>query len=142
MFVHIIRLNCCFCVLITVPIVVVFTKFDALVTKCWGELEEARMQLGANNVAAQKAKTRFEADYLSLVMNTEYPPKTHVLLGSMFTLSYKALLIIVIGMDKEENKCPELSEITASALDNTELQNLFVSTQMNNLDLCTKYAVG
>ena len=99
------------------------------------------MQLGANDVAAQRAKTRFEADYLPLVMNTEYPPKKHVLLGGMLTLSYKALLIIVLGMDKEENKCPELSEITAGALDNTELQNLFVSTQMNNLDLCTKYAV-
>ena len=139
--VYIIRLNCWICVLITVPIVVVFTKFDALVTKCWGELGEARMQPDANDIAAQKAKTRFKADYLPLVMNTEYSPKTHVLLGGMFTLASKALLIIVLGMDKEENKCPELSVITASALDNTVLQNLFVSTQMNNLDLCTKYAI-
>ena len=44
-------------------------------------------------------------------------------------------------MDKEENTCPELSGITASALDDSVLQNLFVSTQMNNLDLCTEYGI-
>ena len=41
-------------------------------------------------------------------------------------------------MDIPENGCPELTVKTADAIDDTSLQELFVSTQMNNLDLCVK----
>ena len=41
-------------------------------------------------------------------------------------------------MDIPENGCPELTEKTADAIDNTSLRELFISTQMNNLDLCVK----
>jgi hypothetical protein len=41
-------------------------------------------------------------------------------------------------MDIPENNCPELSEITADAIDDDTLRELFVSTQMNNLDICVK----
>ena len=41
-------------------------------------------------------------------------------------------------MDKQENQCYELSEETMNILDNNVLVNLFVSTQMNNLDLSIK----
>jgi hypothetical protein len=41
-------------------------------------------------------------------------------------------------MDMPENDCPELSEKTAYAIDDSSLQELFVSTQMNNLDLCVQ----
>ena len=44
-------------------------------------------------------------------------------------------------MDMPENDCPELTEKTADAIDSISLQELFVSTQMNNLDLCCKYGV-
>lgn len=44
-------------------------------------------------------------------------------------------------MQKEDNRCPELAEKTAEALDNEALKGLFISTQMNNLDLCIKYGV-
>ena len=44
-------------------------------------------------------------------------------------------------MNKEENKCPELSEKTMDILDNDVLVNLFVSTQRNNLDLCIKKGI-
>ena len=45
-------------------------------------------------------------------------------------------------MDISENDCPELTEKTADAIDNASLQGLFISTQMNNVDLCGKAAVG
>ena len=45
-------------------------------------------------------------------------------------------------MDISENDCPELTEKTADAIDNASLQELFISTQMNNLELCGKAAVG
>ena len=44
-------------------------------------------------------------------------------------------------MDMPENDCPELTEQTADAIDNVSLRELFVSTQMNNLDLCGKGGV-
>jgi hypothetical protein len=44
-------------------------------------------------------------------------------------------------MDMPENDCPELTEKTADVIDNASLRELFVSTQMNNLNLCGKYGV-
>ena len=37
--------------------------------------------------------------------------------------------------------CSELTEITADSIDDPSLYRLFVSTQMNNLDLCVKSAL-
>jgi hypothetical protein len=47
----------------------------------------------------------------------------------------------MLGLDKEENQCSELSEKTMDILDNDVLVNLFVSTQKNNLDLCIKESI-
>ena len=44
-------------------------------------------------------------------------------------------------MDLPEHDCPELTERTADAIDDASLQELFVSTQTNNLDLCGKAGV-
>ena len=41
-------------------------------------------------------------------------------------------------MHKPENNCPELTQETANAIDDTSLHEFFVSTQMNNIDLCIK----
>ena len=48
---------------------------------------------------------------------------------------------ILLDMDIPENDCPELSEKTADAIDDPSLQELFVSAQMNNLDLCVRYGL-
>jgi hypothetical protein len=47
----------------------------------------------------------------------------------------------LVDMDIPENNCPELTEKTAEAIDDYILHDLFVSTQMNNLDLCIKSAL-
>ena len=44
-------------------------------------------------------------------------------------------------MDLPGNDCPELTEKTADAIDDDSLRELFVSTQMNNLDLCGKAGI-
>lgn len=44
-------------------------------------------------------------------------------------------------MDLPETNCPELSEKTADAINDSILHQLFVSTQMNNPDLCVKSAL-
>jgi len=44
-------------------------------------------------------------------------------------------------MDTPEMDCSELTEKTADAIDDSSLYQLFVSTQVNNLDLCVKSAL-
>ena len=44
-------------------------------------------------------------------------------------------------MDLPENNCAELSQQTANVIDDDIMHQLFVSTQMNNLDLCVKAAL-
>ena len=44
-------------------------------------------------------------------------------------------------MDMPGNDCPELTKKTADAIDDASLQELFISTQMNNLDLCGKAGI-
>ncbi|KAG1798584.1 uncharacterized protein HD556DRAFT_192451 [Suillus plorans] len=44
-------------------------------------------------------------------------------------------------MEKDDADCKTLIERTAGTLDNEVLQQLFVSTQQSNLEICMKYAV-
>ena len=44
-------------------------------------------------------------------------------------------------MDLQEATCAELTQQTADAIDVDSMHQLFVSTQMNNLDLCVKSAL-
>ena len=44
-------------------------------------------------------------------------------------------------MDLPEKNCAELTQQTADAIDDDSIHHLFVSTQMNNLDLCVKSAL-
>ena len=67
----------------------------------------------------------------------------------MFALEVGSLILqqardtdnTLTDMDMPGNDCPELTEKTANAIDDTSLQELFVSTQMNNIDLCGRAAV-
>ena len=44
-------------------------------------------------------------------------------------------------MHKPERNCPELTRETASAIDDKSLHHLFISSQMNNVDLCVECAL-
>jgi len=44
-------------------------------------------------------------------------------------------------MHKPESNCSEIVEKMAKAITNRDLQILFVSTQKNNVELCTKHAI-
>jgi hypothetical protein len=44
-------------------------------------------------------------------------------------------------MNKADADCSELIKQTAAALDSEAMQQLFVSTQRNILELCAKYAL-
>ena len=44
-------------------------------------------------------------------------------------------------MDLPEKNCAELTQKTADVIDDYSIHQLFISTQMNNLDLCVKSAL-
>ncbi|KIM30902.1 hypothetical protein M408DRAFT_321887 [Serendipita vermifera MAFF 305830] len=108
-----------------VPVIAVFTKFDALDNKAFAILREKNLpRADARKGAPGYAITDFEQRHLNSFYDRPYPPKAHVYLRDM---------------DKEDANCNELLRQTAGALDNTLLEKLLVSTQQNNLKLCIEY---
>jgi len=107
-----------------VPLVAVFTKFDAQIIQECGKLDDTEDKW---DKARKNAEIAFQNVYLPKVFDTKYPPKGYVCLEDM---------------DIVENDCPELTEQTANAIDEVSIQELFVSIQRNNLDLCVKFGLN
>jgi len=51
------------------------------------------------------------------------------------------LTVDLLDMDKDDADCGPLMERTAGTLDDEVVEQLFVSTQKTNMELCMKYAV-
>ncbi|KAF8701722.1 hypothetical protein AX14_000322, partial [Amanita brunnescens Koide BX004] len=110
-----------------VPLVVIFTKFDAQIIMASKSVNLTYVKDEDKwKKAREIAEITFQKDYLPKVLNAKYPPKAYVQLEDM---------------DLPENNCAELTQKTANAIDDDSIQQLFVSTQMNNLDLCVKSAL-
>ncbi|KAG8749005.1 hypothetical protein FRC14_001770 [Serendipita sp. 396] len=110
-----------------VPVIAIFTKFDALDTKAFTALRKGgKSTTEAEKLALQHAVASFEVVHLKTVYTLAYPPKDHVYQRNMNT---------------EGSDCSELVERTAAVLDNETLQQLFVSTQRNSLKLCIRYGL-
>ncbi|KAG2145457.1 uncharacterized protein EDB93DRAFT_1104707 [Suillus bovinus] len=111
----------------SVPVIVLFTKFDALYDIVFEQLEEEGI-LGkdATEQALKCAQESFaNGPQLKFLKDVPWPPK-HVCLPDM---------------NKEGADCGPLIEHMAGTLDDEILTQLFVSTQQTNLELCMKYAV-
>jgi hypothetical protein len=126
-----------------VPVVLIFTKFDALEDMCYNKLRfQGKNHQEAENAVHELAKKTFQDEYLARVLATDFPPKAFVCLAGKILYPYRFVNFSqILEMDKEENQCSELSEKTMDILDNAVLVNLFVSTQKNNLDLCIKKGI-
>ena len=64
----------------TVPLVVVFTKFDAQIIQECGKLDDTEDKW---DKARQNAEITFQNVYLPNVFDTKYPPNGYVCLGGM-----------------------------------------------------------
>jgi hypothetical protein len=126
-----------------VPVVLIFTKFDALEDKCYSKLrEQGKSYEEASIQLPEVVKSTFQNEYLACVLGAKFPPKTHVCLAGDISYSYRFYKFLqILEMNKEHNQRFELSEKTEDILDNDVLINLFVSTQKNNLDLCVKQGI-
>ena len=64
------------------PVVVIFTKFDALVLKSYNKLRnQQKNHEEAKSVMHELANKTFQDHYLSPILATEIPPKTHICLA-------------------------------------------------------------
>ncbi|KAG2115686.1 GTP-binding protein [Suillus cothurnatus] len=115
----------------SVPVIVLFTKFDALYDDEFEELTKKGVSRNAAQaLAAQHAKEAFvDGPQVKLLYNrkgNQCPPRCHICLPDM---------------DKDGADCGPLIERTAETLDDNTLKQLFVSTQRTTLELCVRYAV-
>ena len=68
------------------PVVLIFTKFDALVDKCYHKLRvQGKNHQEAKAAMHESAEKTFQDEYLSCVLATNFPPKTHVCLAGNIT---------------------------------------------------------
>ena len=132
----------------SVPVVVLFTKFDALLPVALGKLRPADQRLPLQE-RLSKAKPLVESifnganvwDHLSRMI---YPPKSCVQIEGVhffFHTCWVVLLTNMLAMHKSNEGCNMLLESTAAVLDEEALQMLFVSAQETNIELCIKNAI-
>ncbi|KAF8549895.1 hypothetical protein OG21DRAFT_534794 [Imleria badia] len=113
-----------------IPVVVVFTKFDALRAVAVGKLAPADRRLPLQERVV-KAKPLIEgifnsADVWGRLACMKHAPKSSVRIGDMH---------------KSNEGCSKLIETTTNVLDEEALQMLLISAQEANIALCVKYAV-
>ncbi|KAG1793032.1 hypothetical protein EV424DRAFT_1530399 [Suillus variegatus] len=112
----------------SIPVIVLFTKFDALYGIEFRKLiNTGILQKDAKQQAPKCAEETFAlGPQLRFLQDVRWPPKCHVCLPNM---------------NKDDADCDALIERTAGALDDKVLKQLFVSTQQTNLEICMKYAI-
>ncbi|TDL22678.1 hypothetical protein BD410DRAFT_788518 [Rickenella mellea] len=109
-----------------VPVIAIFTKFDAQDHKAYRALRNEEVPIeNAGHQAALRAEQECQP-VLNRIYESRYGPKSHVYLRDMH---------------KPKAQCDELMEKTASTLNDEVLKLLFVSTQRNNLKLCIEHAL-
>ncbi|KAG1786360.1 uncharacterized protein HD556DRAFT_1055673 [Suillus plorans] len=105
----------------TIPVIVVFTKFDALYDIAYSQLrKEGKSLKDARELAPKRAEETFpDGPQLKFLQGVRWPPKGHVCLPN----------------------CGALIERTAGTLNDEMLEQLFVSTQQTHLEICMRYAI-
>ncbi|KAG1812000.1 hypothetical protein EV424DRAFT_113746 [Suillus variegatus] len=112
----------------SVPVIVLFTKFDALYDVAYTQLKtEGISRKDARKLTPKRAEETFaNGPQLKFLKDVRKPPPCHVCLPNM---------------DKDDADCGPLIECTAGALDDEMMKQLFVSTQQAILENCMKCAV-
>ncbi|KAF7343586.1 GTP-binding protein [Mycena sanguinolenta] len=113
---------------ISVPLIVIFTKFDGLVTKAFQQLRaEGKNIRTANAGKVELAQRMLITNYRDPLNSVSFKPSAYVQLDDMRL---------------ERSTCTELITHTANTLTDAALHLLFVSVQRNNIDLCIQCAVN
>ncbi|KIK13873.1 hypothetical protein PISMIDRAFT_688366 [Pisolithus microcarpus 441] len=113
-----------------VPAIVLLTKADTLSLEAVQELMGQGMSVGDAVKGAVKVEEKMLHDCLERVKGwlneKSFPPKDYLSLT---------------GMQQEGAECTPLLTCTANALKETGLQQLLISTQQSNMELCMEFAI-
>jgi hypothetical protein len=130
---------------ISVPVLVLFTKFDALLVHAIGELDDENCDASLEALPAQAMKIFERYKLPSKLAKSTYPPKGHVTMGGKCHLRHysfeRTQLSFWTGMQIENGDCTKLMEETAEMLNDEVVEQIFVSTQQISLGLCTERAL-
>ncbi|KAG2098955.1 uncharacterized protein F5147DRAFT_839509 [Suillus discolor] len=116
-----------------VPVVAVFTKFEALRPVAYGEIKK-QLKGVSGEERSKRIAERVE----------ELFTKTRILdqLGNPENRARPKSYVRMQEMNKTDTNCNTLLEHTTFALDNEELRLCLVSTQKSNMELCIKCAIA
>jgi hypothetical protein len=79
-----------------VPVVLIFTKFDALEIKCYSKLrEEGKSHEEASIQVPELAHKTFQDEYLPRVLGAKFPPKTYVCLSGKILYSHRFFQFLI-----------------------------------------------
>ncbi|EPQ55222.1 hypothetical protein GLOTRDRAFT_42316 [Gloeophyllum trabeum ATCC 11539] len=110
----------------TVPVIVIFTKWDVQIQKANNLLRhQGRTRLQAKEEAPGYAETCF-APQLQDILHTPYPPRA---------------IVYLRDMHKPEGNCNQLSRVTAEVLDDAAVKRFFISRQTVADKLAAEHAV-
>ncbi|KDQ09572.1 hypothetical protein BOTBODRAFT_116992 [Botryobasidium botryosum FD-172 SS1] len=110
----------------TVPVIAIFTKFDALDAAAFSTLSEQGVPFAeAQRRAPEHAQEQFDQNLLPLIKQLAHPPRGVVCLRSLI-----------------QKAASELVESTEAALDDSTLKVLLAQAQHVNVELCMKAAVN
>ncbi|KAG1821255.1 hypothetical protein EV424DRAFT_872768 [Suillus variegatus] len=115
-----------------VPVVAVFTKFEALRPYVYGEIKKQLEGLSREERSKRIAQRVEELFTKTGVLNELCKPENRTCPKSYVRLE---------NMNKPNTNCNILLEHTTLALDDEELRLCLLSTQQSNLELCIKCAV-
>ncbi|KDQ06477.1 hypothetical protein BOTBODRAFT_247960 [Botryobasidium botryosum FD-172 SS1] len=112
-----------------VPVIAVFTKFDALDSAAFNILEASGLSFDeAKQGAPAHAEELFKTTHLPLIQHQPHPPKAVVCLRNM-------------QGDHSHKGVSDLIEKTFSSLDDDALKLLLVYVQHSNIKRCIKIAI-
>lgn len=126
------------------PIVVVFTKCEALEIKAKGDLRRKGLT-GAelSRQAKSEAKRILHKEFYSILENVGHPIDQVVQLKCkvMSYPDYRLTDPCVKDMDEDESSCAELVIVTEKALKDETIAKLFLVTEHVNLDQTASTAI-
>ncbi|KAI6123725.1 hypothetical protein EV401DRAFT_2069184 [Pisolithus croceorrhizus] len=113
-----------------VPVIVLLTKGDTLALDAVQELMNEGMNIDDAMKGAVEMEKAILGDRLTRVKDwlnkARFPPKDYLSLT---------------GMQEEDAECAPLLTCTANALKGEGLQQLLISTQQSNIELCKEFAI-
>ncbi|KAJ7055877.1 hypothetical protein C8F01DRAFT_1157997 [Mycena amicta] len=109
-----------------VPVIVVFTKYDGLVTKAFGDLRRTLGRVESKEKRFEKAREWLDSRYIEPLKAMRYPPLEFVRMDDL---------------SNDTTSVEELIQTTLKLLSGDTLRPMLLSVRQNNLDACAERAV-